>query len=291
MAHSRHENRKLSLTDAFIKISDPAKLKSFEARAEASGYLTILDFGPPGTEDAPPSTRDAPEGEDFQHSRCLIALLSKPGGCDFFFRQQLNLGDRVKDAFSRYREIEDLFTSLTADFLAAAIAGHFTVTGFVGANFQTLDPQLFGVPGLCLHFDRNEIELPDGRLIFGIQITINQHPQDALADGVATDNPNQSRGLGGSSSDKDPSTNQLSDSGRRTHKGRRPKPIWKHAKTEAMRWFDDEGWPEAGDGGQARLEKHIADWLEDRGHRASESTVRRHVRQWIDEFRASWSLI
>jgi len=43
--------------------------------------------------------------------------------------------------------------------------------------------------------------------------------------------------------------------------------------------------PEPGDGGQAKLEKHIAYWLGVRGHKASPSTIRSHVGRWIREFR------
>jgi hypothetical protein len=68
-----------------------------------------------------------------------------------------------------------------------------------------------------------------------------------------------------------------------TRKGRVPQPIWTAAKAEAMRWLADNGHPVPGDGGQTRLEQHIADWLALRGHHPAESTVRSHVVEWIDE--------
>jgi hypothetical protein len=70
--------------------------------------------------------------------------------------------------------------------------------------------------------------------------------------------------------------------------GRRPsrkKPFWTDAKGVAMAWLDAEGFPLPGDGRQAQLEKHIADFLEQRGHDAAESTIRGHVARWIKEFR------
>jgi hypothetical protein len=73
--------------------------------------------------------------------------------------------------------------------------------------------------------------------------------------------------------------------GRRS--GRIPKPVWGGAKAEAMRWLDDNGHPQPGDGGQAQLERHIADWLAQRGEHPVESTIRVHVTGWIDEFRAA----
>jgi hypothetical protein len=69
---------------------------------------------------------------------------------------------------------------------------------------------------------------------------------------------------------------------------RRPpaeKPFWDKARVEALKWLDEEGYPEPGDGGQAKLEKHIVNWLRLRGHKASPSTIRSHVGRWIREFR------
>jgi hypothetical protein len=69
---------------------------------------------------------------------------------------------------------------------------------------------------------------------------------------------------------------------------RRPpaeKPFWDKARVEARKWLDEEGFPEPGDGGQAKLEKHIEHWLGLRGHKAVQSTIRSHVGRWIQEFR------
>jgi hypothetical protein len=64
-------------------------------------------------------------------------------------------------------------------------------------------------------------------------------------------------------------------------------PFWGQARQEAVRRLQENGRPERGDGGQGRLERHILDWLEERGYRPVESTVRVHVRTWIDEYRAN----
>jgi hypothetical protein len=78
-------------------------------------------------------------------------------------------------------------------------------------------------------------------------------------------------------------TDHRSDIRRR---GRIPKPVWNAAEAKAMQWLDDNGYPEPGDGGQAKLEKHIADWLAQRGHHPVESTIRSHVTGWIEIYRA-----
>jgi hypothetical protein len=70
-------------------------------------------------------------------------------------------------------------------------------------------------------------------------------------------------------------------------KGRMPSPIWKGAREAAWNWFDEYGCPARFDGGQARLEKFIADWLGERDQHPDESTIRRHVVSWINEYRAS----
>jgi len=90
---------------------------------------------------------------------------------------------------------------------------------------------------------------------------------------------------GAAPGDKGSKTDHRSGSGRRKGRGRIPSPIWKAAETGAMRWFDDNGCPEPWDGGQTKLEDHIKDWLAERDFYPAESTVRDHVRKWIDEFR------
>jgi hypothetical protein len=65
----------------------------------------------------------------------------------------------------------------------------------------------------------------------------------------------------------------------------RLKPFWGAAREEAITWLKDNGYPQPGDGGQGKLEKHIAGWLASHGdHHPAESTIRDHVRCWIREF-------
>jgi len=66
----------------------------------------------------------------------------------------------------------------------------------------------------------------------------------------------------------------------------REKPFWPSARTAAQEWLKENGCPAFGDGNQAELERFVAEWLGERGHDASESAVRRHVKQWIEERRA-----
>ena len=65
----------------------------------------------------------------------------------------------------------------------------------------------------------------------------------------------------------------------------RQKPFWLDARKVALEWFDENGYPRPGDGGQAKLEGHITDWLSEHGHTASESTIRKYVRSWIEEYK------
>jgi hypothetical protein len=67
----------------------------------------------------------------------------------------------------------------------------------------------------------------------------------------------------------------------------RQKPFWPDARKVAFDWLDEKGSPVPGDGGLANLEKHIATWLMERGHEAAESTIRKHVHAWIEEYKAS----
>ncbi len=67
----------------------------------------------------------------------------------------------------------------------------------------------------------------------------------------------------------------------------RLKPFWPKAQEAAFEWLTENGCPEKGDGGQARLEAYVADWLAARAHSAGESTVREHVRVWIAGFKAA----
>jgi hypothetical protein len=72
-----------------------------------------------------------------------------------------------------------------------------------------------------------------------------------------------------------------------TRRPSRLKPFWAEARKAAFEWFDEKGFPSPGDGGQAKLERHIARWITDRGHEASPSTVRVYVKRWIEEYKAS----
>jgi hypothetical protein len=43
----------------------------------------------------------------------------------------------------------------------------------------------------------------------------------------------------------------------------------------------ENGYPVSGDAGQAKLEKHIAVWLTEHGHRAAASIIRKYIKSWI----------
>jgi hypothetical protein len=66
----------------------------------------------------------------------------------------------------------------------------------------------------------------------------------------------------------------------------RLKPFWKQAEAMIIEWLEENGYPMPGDGKQAELERWIADQLEKRGLEASESAIRRHVRDCIKRYRA-----
>jgi hypothetical protein len=69
----------------------------------------------------------------------------------------------------------------------------------------------------------------------------------------------------------------------------RERPFWPAAHVAVFEWLAENGFPAPGDGNQATLERWLATWLEDRGHEASESAVRRHVARCIKERRAELS--
>jgi hypothetical protein len=69
----------------------------------------------------------------------------------------------------------------------------------------------------------------------------------------------------------------------------REKKFWPAAHEIGLKWLIDNGCPAPGDGHQAELERYVTKWLEDHGHEAGESTVRRHVARWIKERRAELS--
>jgi hypothetical protein len=81
-----------------------------------------------------------------------------------------------------------------------------------------------------------------------------------------------------------------SEPDRPTRSGGWQHPKWRGARNAAMAWLIDYGCPESGDGNQAELERHIASWLETRGHDAGESSIRRHVAGWIKERREELGL-
>jgi hypothetical protein len=259
------EARNLSLLAAVIEAADPAKLKRFDNLAA-----------------------------EFRCGRDLIARLSEPAGSSkHLWTLQYELRAHSKDPSRLCCEMQDLHASLIADFLTVAMEARFTVKGFIGATSQSLDPELFGIPGLQLRLDRNEIALPDGRIVFGIQIRINPQSEvaggrEALAQpssGPKGDGSNLPSEAGASPSDKALKPGYQLDSGRRRRGGRIPKPIWKAAETEMMRWLDDNGCPEPGDGGQAALERHIAEWFARSDRYPAESTVRAHVAACVTQRR------
>jgi hypothetical protein len=65
----------------------------------------------------------------------------------------------------------------------------------------------------------------------------------------------------------------------------RERPFWPAARDVAREWLTENGCPAPNDGNQAALEKHVTEWVENRGYEASESAIRRHVVRWIKEFR------
>ena len=65
----------------------------------------------------------------------------------------------------------------------------------------------------------------------------------------------------------------------------REKRFWAEVHVVAREWLLENGCPAPNDGHQAELERHVTEWLENRGHEASESSVRRHVANCILEYR------
>jgi hypothetical protein len=72
----------------------------------------------------------------------------------------------------------------------------------------------------------------------------------------------------------------------RSRRPSREKPFWSAAEAAAMDWLADYGCPSSGDGNQAKLEHYMKRWLEERGHEAGDSTVRRYIGAWINKRRA-----
>jgi hypothetical protein len=69
----------------------------------------------------------------------------------------------------------------------------------------------------------------------------------------------------------------------------REKKFWPAARKIGVEWLINNGCPVPSDGNQAELERYVTKWLEDHGHEASESAVRRHAARWIKERRAELS--
>jgi hypothetical protein len=63
--------------------------------------------------------------------------------------------------------------------------------------------------------------------------------------------------------------------------GRQQNPFWEEMRHIAEEWLQEEGYPRSGDGRQAFLERLIMEESIKRGKSLSESTVRRHVTNWI----------
>jgi hypothetical protein len=69
--------------------------------------------------------------------------------------------------------------------------------------------------------------------------------------------------------------------------GRPSASFWDEAHVFAREWLEDRGFPAPGDGNQAELERQVTAFLADRDHHPAEGTVRRHVVNWITEYRAA----
>jgi hypothetical protein len=65
-------------------------------------------------------------------------------------------------------------------------------------------------------------------------------------------------------------------------------PHWGNARDEAFRWMRENGNPRHTAGAQSKLEKHISDFFaSQRDEKVAESTIRKHVGQFITEFEAT----
>jgi hypothetical protein len=80
---------------------------------------------------------------------------------------------------------------------------------------------------------------------------------------------------------------RLGSAAEKSHASKPLRAPWDKARRVALKWLEDEGYPQSGDGHQANLERYIAQHLDERGRSISESAIRRHVREWIREFRES----
>jgi hypothetical protein len=75
----------------------------------------------------------------------------------------------------------------------------------------------------------------------------------------------------------------LADSG--TNLPSRLKPFWTAVEIKIMDWLGENGCPRPRDGNQAILETWVAELLANIGYEASESSIRRHVKLCIADYR------
>jgi hypothetical protein len=66
--------------------------------------------------------------------------------------------------------------------------------------------------------------------------------------------------------------------------------FWPEAREVTHTWLTDNGCPAPNDGNQARLERFMSEWIGNQGYEASESAIRRHVSDWIAEYRKELGL-
>jgi hypothetical protein len=128
---------------------------------------------------------------------------------------------------------------------------------------------LFLARGACRRYVEARPELPGGAVLLRDWFT---------AEAAAREKPNVDRVV---------AARRRTFAGLRTSPPSRLKPFWENAEHEIMRWLDENGCPEPGDGNQAKLERHIAGWLAERGHEAGEATIRSHVSKCIGSRRAA----
>ncbi len=165
----------LTLIDALIELADPAKWARYcEMLAEMHArMLQPRPFAPVKIEPQHHNRTD--------YGRERLRNLSMRGG-DMFLSYQEAVA-RQHGLGEYFDEIHRLDCEIVADFRIAGVAGRFNVTAFLDAVMENVDPRLFGVPQVRLRFDQNTIELPEGRIMYGIQIRITRQPE--VSDEVA----------------------------------------------------------------------------------------------------------
>jgi hypothetical protein len=78
--------------------------------------------------------------------------------------------------------------------------------------------------------------------------------------------------------------------GARRRGGRKGSPYWPEAHKAILKQIDEEGPPDSGHGGQARLIEWISTWLAKRDHHPAKSTVQKHVKACVAEYLANPSM-